>query len=75
MKWVTAIGYTVLIAGILLAEWIALREQHKREKTALAVLSLLAWSLGIALIIEPLLPNPYQLIDVWFKPIGEWMKK
>jgi multisubunit Na+/H+ antiporter MnhB subunit len=71
----TIIGITVVAIMLVLYEWPRIKPGRKKEKAALIGLTLMGWSLSIALLFFPNLPGPTQLVDALFRPLGQIFPK
>lgn len=75
MKWGAILWITVIVAFMVLFEWPKMNPKEKKEKAAFLGLSAMGWMLGVLLVFFPDLPNPTQLFDTIFKPLGKMLEK
>ncbi|NGQ95754.1 hypothetical protein G3578_11370 [Brevibacillus sp. SYP-B805] len=75
MKWAAIMGVTALFVFMTMYEWPKMKGQMRREKTAFAALTILAWALSILLICYPDMPGPTQWINAIFKPLVTFLEK
>ncbi|WP_302104418.1 hypothetical protein [Polycladomyces zharkentensis] len=54
-----------------MADWPRINPEQKKEKAALIGLTLIGWSLAVALLFNPNLPGPTQLMDTLFRPLTQ----
>ncbi|BCU80582.1 hypothetical protein JIR001_03650 [Polycladomyces abyssicola] len=75
MNWGVIIGITVVAILLVLYEWPRIKPGRKKEKAALIGLTLIGWSLALALLFDPNLPGPTQLMDTLFRPLTQILPK
>ncbi|NQX68932.1 hypothetical protein HQN90_22650 [Paenibacillus alba] len=74
----TSKGVPLLMLGCLLVtiyQWLRLRSAPRNEKIAYLSILALCWILAISLVINPQLPGPSQVIEVFFGPLGKLIDK
>lgn len=74
MNWGAIAGVTLVSAAILLFERPGRHRYPKKERIAFAALTWTGWGLAVLLLSFPNLPNPMSLIDVVFKPLGNYLR-
>lgn len=70
MTWKSIAIWMAICAVIAIAQWIQVRRAPTREKAAWVVVLLLGFLLAAALMIDPELPGPTQLVNKVFGRLG-----
>ncbi|MCZ8515651.1 hypothetical protein O9H85_25220 [Paenibacillus filicis] len=74
MRWGSFIVITLLVIAIFLYERPHMKDYSKKEKRALASLTVTGWLLTLLLVLFPDLPGPTQLIQFIYHPLGKLLE-
>jgi multisubunit Na+/H+ antiporter MnhB subunit len=66
---------TVIVLLMILYEWPKINSNQKKEKVAFAAVAAIGTLLAILLIFIPDMPNPSQLVEWIYKPLGKLLEQ
>ncbi|WP_095022323.1 hypothetical protein [Bacillus thuringiensis] len=75
MKWTTVVGVTIWSILIILYEWPKMKQNQKKEKVAILILTAIGWLTTILFLFFPDIPGPTQAISNIFKPLSKVFEK
>lgn len=64
----------MVIVAMVLYEWPKINSQHKKERRVFILISGLAFSLAVLLVVYPELPGPTQFADWLYRPLTRLLK-
>jgi multisubunit Na+/H+ antiporter MnhB subunit len=65
----------VIVLLMILYEWPKINSNQKKEKVAFAAVAAIGTLLAILLIFIPDMPNPSQLVEWIYKPLGKLLEQ
>lgn len=73
MRWRFLLG---LLAAVILITWYEWPKiKGNKEKAAFAVLTAIGCLLAVLLVFYPYMPNPDQIVETLYRPLGKLLEK